>query len=77
MREFMKENYLNSNMLLNRFNGFLSVKGITTTQNIQNFVFGESEVRVMAYLKKNIDYLAECLSIVSAELDLVDVKEIL
>lgn len=31
----------------------------------------------MAYLKKNIDYLAECLSIVSAELDLVDVKEIL
>lgn len=26
MKKFMKENYLNSNIKLNRFNGFLSVK---------------------------------------------------
>lgn len=28
MKKFMKENYLNSNIKLNRFNGFLSVRKI-------------------------------------------------
>lgn len=28
MKKFMKENYLNSNIKLNRFNGFLSVEEV-------------------------------------------------
>lgn len=28
MKKFMKENYLNSNIKLNRFNGFLSVDNV-------------------------------------------------
>lgn len=34
MKKFMKENYLNSNIKLNRFNGFLSVKGEATANEI-------------------------------------------
>lgn len=33
MKKFMKENYLNSNIKLNRFNGFLSVKTINLISN--------------------------------------------
>ena len=38
MKKFMKENYLNSNIKLNRFNGFLSVNRIHTPKQNDDHV---------------------------------------
>ena len=42
MKKFMKENYLNSNIKLNRFNGFLSVL----------------QIKALAIFKKEFDKIA-------------------
>ncbi|EDO6850684.1 GNAT family N-acetyltransferase [Campylobacter coli] len=48
MKKFMKENYLNSNIKLNRFNGFLSVK-----KEFRNKGVGSA---IITYYEKETDY---------------------
>ncbi len=54
MKKFMKENYLNSNIKLNRFNGFLSVAVIKTSLKYFDFRF------IITY--NSIFIIAECFA---------------
>lgn len=56
MKKFMKENYLNSNIKLNRFNGFLSVKDYKGFRSafIKDLYLEEVDINSLGILNDNI-----------------------